>query len=108
MVVVKIYNKLVRDKIPEIIKSNGKECKISILSDIEYEKMLEAKLNEELVEYLESKEVEELADLLEVIKSLALLKGYTWEYLDNLRQCKADARGGFNKKILLKEVLERK
>ena len=64
---VKTYNKLVRDRIPEIIESSGKTCLTATLSDESYIHMLDLKLNEELTEYQESKSMEELADLLEVI-----------------------------------------
>ena len=75
------YNKLVRDRIPEIIKSSGKTCKTEILND------------------------EELADLMEVIYAAAAARGYTIEQLEQVRAAKADKRGGFQKKILLVEVM---
>lgn len=62
---IKSYNKLVRDKIPEIIESKGDECTLEILSDDRYIEMLDKKLNEELAEYQADKTLEELADLLE-------------------------------------------
>ena len=68
--------------------------------------MLDAKLNEELAEYQESKSLEELADLLEVIQAVITARGWTWEQLEQARQEKAVRRGGFEKKILLKEVIE--
>lgn len=69
--------------------------------------MLDAKLNEELAEYQESKSLEELADLLEVLRAVVRARGWTWEELEQVRQEKAVKRGGFEKKILLKEVLEK-
>ena len=99
------YNKLVRDRIPEIIESNGKKCVYSTLSDEEYLAMLDAKLNEELVEYQESKSMEELADLLEVIRAVAAARGSSIEEVEAIRRDKADKRGGFEKKILLSEVI---
>ena len=69
--------------------------------------MLDAKLNEELSEYQESKSLEELADLLEVMRAVVNARGRTWEQLEQIRQEKAAKRGGFEKKILLKEVLEK-
>ena len=98
--------KLVRDKIPEIIEANGKRCVCSTLTDAEYLAMLDAKLNEELAEYQESKSIEELADLLEVIRAVAAARGCDWAQLEQLRQEKFIARGGFEKKILLLEVEE--
>lgn len=62
---IKSYNKLVRDKIPEIIESKGDECTLEILNDDRYIEMLDKKLNEELAEYQTDKTLEELADLLE-------------------------------------------
>ena len=103
---VKIYNKLVRDKIPEIIEADGKTCKTEILSDEEYLKMLDAKLDEELAEYHKDQNIEELADLLEVIHAAALARGYTLEELEQVRAEKATKCGGFEKRIMLKEVYE--
>ena len=100
----KIYNKLVRDRIPEIIEASGAECKTQILSDEEYIKMIDAKLDEELAEYHKDQNVEELADLLEVIYAAARARGYSIEELERIRVAKAQERGGFDKRILLKEV----
>ena len=61
------YHKLVRDRIPEIIEQDGKECVCSVMNDEEYLAALDEKLNEELKEYQESKSMEELADLLEEV-----------------------------------------
>ena len=100
------YNKLVRDRIPEIIEASGKTCKTEILSDDEYLKMIDAKLDEELDEYHKDQNLEELADLIEVIHAAAKARGYTLEELEQVRAEKAAKRGGFEKKILLKEVQE--
>ena len=104
---IKTYDKLVRDHIPEIIESDGKTCVTETLSDVRYLEMLDTKLNEELAEYQESKSLEELADLLEVLRAVVRARGWTWEQLEQVRQEKAAKRGGFEKKILLKEVLEK-
>lgn len=101
------YNKLVRDRIPEIIASSGSDCKTRILSDDEYIRMIDAKLDEELAEYHKDQNIEELADLLEVIRAAALARGYTLEQLENVRAEKAVKRGGFEKKILLIEATEK-
>lgn len=101
---VKTYHKLVRDRIPEIIKQSGKICKTEILSDDEYLRMLDAKLDEELAEYHQDQNLEEMADLLEVILATAEARGYTVADLELMRKKKAAERGGFAKKILLKEV----
>ena len=100
------YNKLVRDRIPEIIESSGKTCLTEILSPEEYLRMLDAKLDEELAEYHKDQNIEELADLLEVIHAAAIARGYTLEDLEQIRAEKAGKRGGFEKRILLKEVYE--
>lgn len=100
------YHKLVRDRIPEIIENQGKTCVTEVLSQAEYLKMLDLKLNEELAEYQESKSLEELADLLEVMESVVNARGYTWQQLTEIRDEKRQKRGGFENRILLKEVLE--
>ena len=100
------YNKLVRDRIPEIIESSGKSCTTEILSAGEYLRMLDAELDEELTEYHKDQNIEELADLLEVIRAAAVARGYTIEDLERVRAEKAAKRGGFEKRILLKEVYE--
>lgn len=102
----KVYHKLVRDRIPEIIESDGKSCVCETLSDEDYIVLLDQKLNEELAEYQESKSIEELADLLEVMQAVAKSRGWTLEELERVRADKAAKRGGFEKKILLKEVKE--
>ena len=73
------YNKLVRDRIPEIIEVSGKTCKTEILKDEEYLRMIDAKLDEELAEYHKDQNIEELADLIEVIYAAAAARGYTIE-----------------------------
>lgn len=98
------YHKLVRDRIPEIIEAGRKTCVTEILSDEEYLKMVDAKLDEELAEYHKDQNLEELADLLEVLRAAAIARGYTLEELERTRAEKMTARGGFEKKILLKEV----
>ena len=101
-----IYNKLVRDQVPEIIEVSGKACKTEILSDEEYLQMLDKKLDEELAEYHQEQNIEELADLLEVLYATAKARGYSIEELERVRLEKQKVRGGFNKKIFLKSVAE--
>lgn len=98
------YNKLVRDFIPDIITASGKTCTTTILSTVDYIIMLDNKLNEELAEYQESKSMEELADLLEVIRAVAVARGSSIEEVEQIRQNKAAKRGGFEKRLLLTEV----
>ena len=102
----KTYNKLVRDNIPAIIEATGAACRTETLSDADYLRMLDAKLDEELAEYHHDQNIEELADLLEVIRACAVARGYTVEDLESTRAEKAAKRGGFEKKILLKTVTE--
>lgn len=100
------YNKLVRDRIPEIIEASGKTCKTTVLDDAEYLCMIDAKLDEELAEYHKDQNIEELADLLEVVRAAALARGYTVEELEQVREQKATKRGAFQNRILLIEVEE--
>ena len=101
---MKVYDKLVRDKIPEIIKEAGKTSTTEIISGKLKEEYLEKKLEEEVNEYLEDKNLEELADVMEVLFGLANHLGYSEEYLLNKRLEKKLARGGFKEGIILKEV----
>lgn len=100
------YRKLVRDRIPEIIENAGKTCVTEVLSDAEYLQMLDMKLEEELQEYYQDKNLEELADLMEVIFAVAEARGNSVAELEQVRKKKADERGRFKQKILLKEVNE--
>lgn len=103
---VKTYNKLVRDRIPEIIESSGKSCTTETLSSKDYLRMIDAKLDEELAEYHKDQNIEELADLMEVIRAAAIARGYTIDDLERVRAEKAAKRGGFEKRILLKTVVD--
>ena len=103
---VKNYNKLVRDRIPEIIEVSGRTCITEVLSNEEYLHMIDAKLDEELAEYHKDQNLEELADLIEVIYAAAIARGYTLEQLEQFRAEKAAKRGGFKNRILLKEVIK--
>ena len=82
---IKKYNKLVRDRIPEIIEASGNTCVTEILSDEDYLKMLDAKLDEELAEYHADQNIEELADLMEVIRGCAVVRGNLLEELECIR-----------------------
>lgn len=96
-----IYNKAIRDNIPEIIKESGNTCNVKKLSDSEFLVELEKKLGEETKEYFQSKSVEELADILEVIHRISKLKGTSTEKLEEIRKEKAQKRGGFEKNLFL-------
>ncbi|RDU38914.1 phosphoribosyl-ATP pyrophosphohydrolase [Neobacillus piezotolerans] len=102
------YNKLVRDKIPQIIKETGKSFSIKQLDDAEYIKELKKKCQEELLEYLSAEDdkeaIEELADILEIIHSLALQHGSSIEKVEETRRQKAEIRGGFKERIFLEMV----
>ncbi len=99
-----IYNKLVRDHIPHLIRENGADAVFRTLSDDEYAFYLEKKLDEEVGEYHREQNAEELADILEVIYALAKLRGVSKEELERIYACKHEARGGFDQKILLLET----
>lgn len=101
---MKIYNKLVRDKIPDIIKSDNKTCLTKVLDDEEYLSSLNTKLQEEMKEYLQSGEVEELADLEEVLRAILDVKKVSYEDFEKIRLEKVSKRGTFKKKIFLESV----
>ncbi|MBQ8245770.1 MAG: nucleoside triphosphate pyrophosphohydrolase [Lachnospiraceae bacterium] len=103
-----VYLKLVRDNIPQIIEESGKNAIVHTLDDKEFEVFLERKLDEEVGEYHESKDPEELADILEVLIALAKSKGISFDDLVDLQKQKAAKRGGFSKKLFLIAVSEEK
>jgi predicted house-cleaning noncanonical NTP pyrophosphatase (MazG superfamily) len=102
--VMKIYNKLVRDKIPQIIETSGSKCEIRIADKEEHYDLLEEKLKEEVGEFLEDKNIEELADVMEVLFGLAENLGYSEVELIRKREEKREERGGFKEGIVLKIV----
>ena len=96
------YHKLVRDKIPQIIERNeGRSCKTIFLNDEEYLVELNKKIKEELNEYLESGEIEELADLEEVLRAILDSKGVSYEEFEKIRIEKLNKRGAFKDRIYL-------
>ena len=95
------YNKAIRDKIPEIIQKDGNSCNVNTLPDEEFLEHLEKKLSEEVTEYQNDKNPEELADILEVIFRIAQLKGVSKEELEKIRIKKSEERGGFDKNLFL-------
>ncbi len=95
------FNKLVRDRIPDIIKESGHTPYYRIMNDDEYWNELVKKLQEEVDEFVESGNIEELADILEVVYSIALTKKITKEELENIREEKKNERGSFDNKIFL-------
>lgn len=105
---MKTYNKLVRDKIPEIIKADGKNCDTIVVSGEEKKELLRAKLMEEVNEYLEDDNLEELADVMEVLFGLAHELGFSEEDLLKKREEKLKVRGGFKEGIVLEKTYELK
>lgn len=98
------YNKLVRDKIPDIIRANGDEPVTHIATDKEYWRKLVEKLLEEVEEFAKSDNVEELADILEVVYALAAFNNVDKKTLERLRDKKFKDRGGFEEGIILEET----
>ena len=98
---VHTHNKLVRDRIPDIIRQSGKTCHTVILDDEAYARCLRDKLQEETQEFLDSRDVEELADIMEVVYALAAHKGYSVQQLEELRARKTAERGGFADRVFL-------
>ena len=98
------YNKLIRDKIPEIIEKSGKRPITEILDDKDYNKYLDIKLGEELQEYLDDDDINELADLVEVVYAILKYKGIEIDDFEQIRKKKSEERGSFDKRLLLKEV----
>ena len=98
------YNKLVRDKIPEIIKSKGKTPTTHTANDQEYWQKLKEKLREEVDEFIQEDNKEELSDVLEVIYAICDQKDISKEELELIRKNKAEQRGSFKDKIILEEV----
>lgn len=101
---MKVHNKLVRDKIPNIIRDSGERAVTHILSDKEYIAALEIKLSEEVAEYQADKNLEEMADILEVLQAICVARGYSLKQLEERRREKAEERGGFKNKIFLEYV----
>lgn len=100
---MKIYNKLVRDKIPEIMIKNGAKPVTRILNNAEYRTELNKKLQEEVNEYLESEDILELADIQEVLLALINTTNMTYEEFEKIRKEKVSKRGAFNNKIFLEK-----
>ena len=101
-----IHNKLVRDRIPEIIEGSGKTCVTRLLPQAEYLAALDTKLTEELAEYQADKSMEELADLLEVMMAVAEARGHSFAEVEAIRRAKAEKRGGFRERIFLESVTD--
>ena len=98
------YNKLVRDDIPEMIAQEGKTVSYHILDEEEYKRALEEKLDEEVIEYHESKSVEEIADIVEVLNAIIKANGYNRLKVFITRMKKKVLKGGFERRVFLEEV----
>ncbi|MDR1627299.1 MAG: nucleoside triphosphate pyrophosphohydrolase [Oscillospiraceae bacterium] len=105
----KTFNKLVRDKIPEILEKNGAKPETQILDDSTYLKLLDEKLLEECKEVINAEDsnskIEELADILEVIRAIFDTLNVTFEQIEKVRLEKQEKRGAFKSKILLKSAV---
>lgn len=101
---MKIYNKLVRDKITDIIEAGGRIAKYRILDENEYRQELNKKLQEEVKEYLEDNNVEELADIVEVIYGILNSMDVSIKEFEKTRINKQEKKGAFEKKIYLEEA----
>jgi len=97
------YNKLVRDKIPEYIKRKGGTPITHIADDVEYWKKLKEKLQEEVNEFIEAENIEEMADIFEVIDAIFVYKKFDKTEFKKVREAKLNERGGFNKRVILDE-----
>lgn len=106
----KIYNKLVRDKIIDIINKDGKKAIYKTLNELEYKEELEFKLLEEYNELVLAKtkteKLEELADLYELIKAMAELLNVNIKDVINIAEAKESVRGSFKKRIYLERVID--
>ena len=103
---MKKYNKLVRDKIPNIIKANGGECKFHVAKKDEYIDVLNEKILEEVQEFIENPCAEEIADVLEVIEAIARMHRINLDDIKSVKKKKREERGSFNLMFVLDEATE--
>lgn len=97
------YNKLVRDKIPAIIEKKGETATWHVANDAEYWQKLKEKLREEIEEFIEAENIEELADVFEVINAIQVVKKFDSIELIRVMKEKTETRGGFQDRIILEE-----
>lgn len=100
------YNKLVRDKIPEIIEKDNKECEFYIASEDEYINQLYSKVIEELNEFKANPCMEEMADILEVLSAIGKYYNFGEDTVQRIRHDKNEDRGNFDKRIILQKVIK--
>lgn len=98
------YNKLVRDKIVEIIQTKGEKAAFHVANEAEYKEKLKEKLQEEVAEYLKDENEEELADILEVIDALIEANNFREEAIRKIKEEKANKKGKFKEKIILESA----
>ena len=101
---MKTYNKLVRDRIPKIIESDGRSCKTRKITGVDLHQALKSKLQEELNEYLKDENAEELSDIMEVLVTLARVHGIDLKRLEQIRLDKKESSGGFDDGVFLLSV----
>lgn len=101
---MKVYDKLVRDRIPEIIESSGSRCDIEVVSDDVVLEYLYKKLGEEVSELLEDRNLDEIADVMEVLFAIGKKYGYSENEVLGRRNDKRNARGGFEDNLILKKT----
>lgn len=100
---MKKYNKLVRDKIPDIICRRGEVAICHVADSKEYQKMLDKKVLEEFREFRKNRSIDELADLAEVLRAIANQRDWSWEEVEKMRRAKKRQRGGYRKRIILEK-----
>ncbi len=98
------FEKLVRDKIPQIIESKGETAITHIAEEREFREKLREKLDEEIEEFDKNPSAEEMADIQEVLQALAEVHGIKWDRVKELQKKKAQERGGFTQRIILDET----
>ena len=102
----RIYNKLVRDNIPDVIREKGETPVIRALEDEEFLRCLEEKLREEVEEFLEDQNLEELGDILEVLEAMTHVHGWTDGEIRHAKEEKAQRNGVYRERIFLEKVVE--
>ena len=101
-----VDNKAIRDRIPEIIRDSGHSCNVKEMPDTEFLEELDKKLDEELLEYKENRSVEELVDIVEVIRRISELRGTSLENFEKIRSEKVKERCAFEKNLFLIDTSE--